>query len=267
MDLEWKRSLNRIAEVGKNKLARWAELGTFENVIQPEIGDNTWKDHRIKGKWNSEIFRNNNPVTLELGCGKGEYTVGLSLLFPDCNFIGIDIKGARMWRGARTASDKLLKNVAFLRTRIEFINSFFATDEVDEIWITFPDPHPGKKNSNKRLTCPWFLNIYRNFLKDNGILHLKTDNTELHNYTARLATNNGLEILCSINDMHSMNPDKIIVSDTIMSCPWNSALKIQAASGILSIKTHYETKFLEQGRSIKYLAFRLKKDKFISHDC
>jgi tRNA (guanine-N7-)-methyltransferase len=251
--------------VGKNKLARWAELGTFDNVIQPEIGDNDWKDHRIKGNWNREIFRNDNPVILELGCGKGEYTIGLSVLFPDCNFIGIDIKGARMWRGARTAGEKQLKNAAFLRTRIEFINSFFAADEVDEIWITFPDPHPEKKNSNKRLTCPWFLNTYRIFLKDNGILHLKTDNTELYNYTAKLAADNGLEILCSTNDMHSMNPDEMTVSDSFISYPGDSVLKNKAVSGILSIKTHYETKFLEQGKTINYLSFRLKKDKFISH--
>jgi tRNA (guanine-N7-)-methyltransferase len=251
--------------VGKNKLARWAELGTFENVIQPEIGDNAWKDHRIKSNWHREIFRNDNPIILELGCGKGEYTVGLSVLFPGCNFIGIDIKGARMWRGAKTASEKQLKNVVFLRTRIEFINSFFAEDEVDEIWITFPDPHSGKKNSNKRLTCPLFLNTYRNFLKDNGILHLKTDNTELYNYTAKLANENGLKILFSTNDMHSMKPDEMTVSDNIISSPEDPVYKGQAVSGVLSIKTHYETKFMEQGKTINYLAFRLKKDKFISY--
>lgn len=251
--------------MGKKKLARWSELGTFDNVVQPEIGDNVWKDNRIKGNWNREIFRNYNPVILELGCGKGEYTTGLSLLFPQCNFIGIDIKGARIWCGARTASENQVKNVAFLRTRIEFINSFFAADEVDEIWITFPDPHPGKKNSNKRLTCPWFLNTYRAFLKDDSILHLKTDNTELYNYTAKLATDNGLEILCSTNDMHSMNPDDMIVSNRIISYPEDSVHKKETVSGIFSIKTHYETKFLEEGKTINYLAFRLKKDKFIIH--
>jgi tRNA (guanine-N7-)-methyltransferase len=251
--------------VGKNKLARWAELGTYDNVIQPETGDDSWKDHRIKGNWRKDIFRNDNPIILELGCGKGEYTIGLSILFPGCNFIGIDIKGARMWRGARTSSEKQLKNTAFLRTRIEFINSFFASDEVDEIWITFPDPHPGKKNSNKRLTCPWFLNTYRNFLKDNGILHLKTDNTELYNYTAKLAADNGLEILSSTNDMSMINQHELIVSDKINSSPGNPVNQNQTIAGILSIKTHYETKFLEQGKTINYLAFRLEKDRFISH--
>jgi tRNA (guanine-N7-)-methyltransferase len=251
--------------VGKNKLARWAELGTFDNVIQPETGNNAWKDHIIKGNWRKVMFRNDNPVILELGCGKGEYTVGLSAIFPDSNFIGIDIKGARMWRGARTASEKQLKNVAFLRTRIEFINSFFASDEVDEIWITFPDPHPGKKNSNKRLTCPWFLNTYRNFLKDGGILHLKTDNTELFNYTQKLANDNGLEILFSTNDMNSMDPNEITVAEYIISSHRDPAYQNHAFSGILSIKTHYETIFLKQGKTINYLAFRLEKDKAISH--
>ena len=249
--------------MGKNKLARWAELGTFENVIQPEAGSLFRTDHRIKGNWNRDIFRNNNPLILELGCGKGEYTVGLSLLFPECNFIGVDIKGSRMWRGAKTASEQKLKNTAFLRTRIEFIDSFFDTDEVDEIWITFPDPHTGKKNSNKRLTCPWFLNIYRNFLRNRGIIHLKTDNTELFNYTRQLASVNRLEILSLSDDMHSMDPDEITVSDNIITEQSDPYHKKKAASGILSINTYYESKFAGMGMKIHYLAFRLEKDKFI----
>ena len=152
--------------MGKNKLARWTEFVSYDNVIQPLIRDVAGRDHPIKGRWNSELFKNNNQIVLELGCGKGEYSVGLAENFPDKNFIGIDIKGARMWRGAKTANEKNLPNVAFQRTRIEFINSFFSRDEVDEIWITFPDPHPGARNSNKRLTSPWFLNTYRLFLKD-----------------------------------------------------------------------------------------------------
>ena len=251
--------------MGKNKLARWAELGTFDNVIQPETGDDSWKDHRIKGNWRKDIFRNENPVVLELGCGKGEYTTGLSVLFPACNFIGIDIKGARMWRGARTSSEKQLKNTAFLRTRIEFINSFFASDEVDEIWITFPDPHPGKKNSNKRLTCPWFLNIYRNFVKDRGIIHLKTDNDDLYNYTLKLIKDNELEILYSTNDMDSMRHEKIIVPCNLYSVPYDPVYMEQTSAGILFVKTHYESKFMEKGMKINYLAFRLERDKFISH--
>jgi tRNA (guanine-N7-)-methyltransferase len=227
--------------VGKHKLARWAELGTFNNVIQPGKETGLGKNHPIRGKWNSEIFLNNHPVILELGCGKGEYTIGLSEKFPENNYIGIDIKGHRMWRGAKTAHERKVQNAAFLRTRIEFINSFFAEDEVDEIWITFPDPHTGKQNSNKRLTCPWFLNNYRNFLKNNGIIHLKTDNSDLYNYTKGLAGRNNLQIIFATNDLHS---DK-------------------AGDDILSIRTHYENLFLKEKMRINYLSFRLEKDNII----
>ena len=227
--------------MGKNKLARWTELGTFDNVIQPEIGDVFTKDHPVKGRWNKEIFKNENPIILELGCGKGEYTIGLATRFPGNNYIGIDIKGARMWRGAKTANEQNLPNVAFLRTRIEFINSFFSTDEVDEIWITFPDPHPGGRNSNKRLTSPWFLNTYRLFLKNKGSVHLKTDNTELFRYTKTVASNNKLETIFATNDLYSEN-----LSDDIFS-----------------IRTHYEKIFLNEGLNINYLSFRLDKEKII----
>jgi tRNA (guanine-N7-)-methyltransferase len=227
--------------VGKNKLARWTELASFDNVIQPEIGDVSGKDHPIKGKWNKEIFKNENPVVLELGCGKGEYSVGLATRYPDKNYIGVDIKGARMWRGAKTSNDKKLPNVAFLRTRIEFINSFFETDEVDEIWITFPDPHPGRRNSNKRLTSPWYLNAYRRFLKNKGIVHLKTDNKELFEYTRSVVIHNNLEVNFLSDDLYSEDlPDDI-----------------------LSIKTHYEKIFLAAGLKINYITFSLDKEKLI----
>jgi tRNA (guanine-N7-)-methyltransferase len=228
--------------VGKNKLARWAEMGTFSNVIQPETEGLYGKDHPVKGNWHSEIFRNSNPVILELGCGKGEYTLGLSARSPDNNYIGIDIKGARIWRGAKTAFENKIPNVAFLRTRIEYINSYFAENEVDEIWLTFPDPHPGKRNSNKRLTCPWFLNIYRNFLKDNGIVHLKTDNAELFKYTRDLVEKNKLRLIQATADLY------------------NNRIEDE----ILSIKTYYENQFLSEGLKIHYLSFRLKKDGIIS---
>ncbi len=146
-----------------------------------------------------------------------------------------------MWRGAKTASEQKLFNVAFLRTRIEFIDSFFNEDEVDEIWLTFPDPQPGKRNSNKRLTCPWFLNKYRCFLKNNGIIHLKTDNSELYNYTKSLAERNGLPIITATDDLHSERPD----------------------DEILSIRTHYENKFLNDGLKINYLSFRIPKQRVI----
>ena len=226
--------------MGKNKLARWTEFGSYNNVIQPQIEDVAGKDHPIKGRWNSELFKNTNPIVLELGCGKGEYSVGLAEKFPDKNFIGIDIKGARMWRGAKTASEQHLPNVAFLRTRIEFINSFFSPDEVDEIWITFPDPHPGGRNSNKRLTSPWFLNSYRLFLKNKGQIHLKTDNKELYKFTMRTLAYNNLETIFSTIDLYSEQSDNI-----------------------LSIKTHYEKIFLTAGMKINYLSFRLEKDKNI----
>ena len=227
--------------MGKNKLARWKELTSFDNVIQPEIGDVSGKDHPIKGRWNKEIFKNENPVVLELGCGKGEYSVGLATRFPDKNYVGVDIKGARMWRGAKTSNENKLPNIAFLRTRIEFINSFFKTDEVDEIWITFPDPHPGGRNSNKRLTSPWYLNSYRQFLRNKGIIHLKTDNAELFNYTKTTVTQNNLEIIFSTGDLYSES-----LSDDI-----------------LSIKTHYEKIFLNAGLKINYICFRLDKEKMI----
>jgi tRNA (guanine-N7-)-methyltransferase len=228
--------------VGKNKLARWTEFRSYPNVVQPEIGDISGKDHSLKGKWNQELFKNKNPLVLELGCGKGEYTVGLANTSPHKNFIGIDIKGARMWRGAKTANENNLPNVAFLRTRIEFINSFFSEDEVDEIWITFPDPHPGRRNANKRLTSPWFLNSYRLFLKDKGIIHLKTDNRELFDFTSRVLKFNDLEVIFSTNDLYSEKVDNI-----------------------LSIRTHYEKIFLEAGLRINYLSFRLGKENIIEN--
>jgi tRNA (guanine-N7-)-methyltransferase len=225
--------------VGKNKLARWIELDSFDNVIQPEIGEVAGKDYPVKSNWNNEVFRNGNPVVLELGCGKGEYTVGLAARFPEKNYIGVDIKGARMWRGAKTSNEQKLQNVAFLRTRIEFINSFFTTDEVDEIWITFPDPHPGGKNSNKRLTSPWYLNLYRQFMKNKGIIHLKTDNTELYNYTKSIVEFNDQDIIFSTNDLYSE----------------------ELPNDILSIRTHYENIFLKAGLKINYISFSLNSKK------
>jgi len=230
--------------VGKNKLARWAELNTFKNVIQPDPGIRPGKDHPVKGNWKRDIFHNDNPIVLELGCGKGEYTTGLSERFPERNYIGVDIKGARMWRGARTANDKNIPNAAFLRTRIEFTGSFFAEDEVDEIWLTFPDPQPGSKNSNKKLTCPWFLNLYRSFLKDNGTIWLKTDNEELYNYTRSLAEKNNLPVLIATPDLYGEDD----------------------LNEIFLIKTHYEKNYLSEGRKILLLAFTLPKNRIIEDD-
>lgn len=250
--------------MGKHKLEQWAELGTFRNVVQPMTGDVIGKDHALKGKWRPEMFMNNNPVVLELCCGKGEYTVGLSAVFPERNFIGIDIKGARMWRGAKTTNQKNSQNAAFLRTRIEFINSFFAENEVDEIWIIFPDPYPGNKNSNKRLTSPWFLNKYTDILKDKGIVHLKTDNLELFRYTQKLVAENNLEVLFSANDLHSISSEEKLTLQKIYSI--NEGIRgDDQIDEILSIKTHYEKMFLQEGLNINYIAFRLDKAKVIAY--
>ena len=219
-------------------------MATFDNVIQPEIDSISGEDHPVKGKWKSGVFKNNNPVILELGCGKGEYTIGLASRFPGNNYVGIDIKGARMWRGAKTAHENKIPNVFFLRTRIEFVNSFFANDEVDEIWITFPDPHPGGRNSGKRLSSPAFLNLYRNFLRNKGLVHLKTDNRELYEFTKKVVAYNRLETVTATDDLYSGN-----VSDDI-----------------LAIKTHYENIFLRDGMKINYLSFRLDKEKIIEDE-
>jgi tRNA (guanine-N7-)-methyltransferase len=227
--------------VGKNKLARWNELETFRNVFQPEIGAVAGADHPAKGNWKAQIFGNMNPIILELGCGRGEYTVGLAARFPENNYVGVDIKGARMWRGAKTANELNYPNAAFLRTRIEFIGSFFANDEVDEIWITFPDPHPRSRSEGKRLTAPSFLNRYRLFLKDKGVIHLKTDNAGLYHYSLKVANYNNLEILRKSNDLYNG----------------------EITDDILSIKTHYENIFLKEGLKINYLEFRLEKEKII----
>jgi len=248
--------------MGKNKLARWNEFGSYANVIQPEIGEVAIKDHAVKGNWNSHIFKNQNPIVIELGCGKGEYTVGLAGMFPHTNYIGVDIKGARMWRGAKTSNDLKMSNVAFLRTRIEFINSFFANDEVDEIWITFPDPHTGMRNSDKRLTSPQFLKKYLHFLKENGIIHLKTDTEELFRFTLSVASKNNLELLAATTDLYQEKPeiDKIIPGVTIPHI--HSANPVSFYENILSIKTHYEKQFLLKGMKINYLSFRLNKENF-----
>jgi tRNA (guanine-N7-)-methyltransferase len=228
--------------VGKNKLARWAEMKSFDNVTEPPVDEVFSKDHPLKGNWKKTIFKNENPVILELGCGKGEYTVGLATRFPENNYIGIDIKGARMWRGSKTAYENKIENASFLRTRIEFINSFFSDDEVDEIWITFPDPHPKRRDTAKRLTSPFFLNSYRQLIKDRGVIHLKTDNKDLFDYTSDLIKHNDLEIVISTNDLYSG----------------------EITNDILTIRTHYEKIFLKHGIKICYLAFSLEKNKIIT---
>ena len=189
----------------------------------------------MKGRWSSEFFGNNNPVILELGCGKGEYTLNLAGMFPEYNFIGIDRKGSRMWRGAKTAKENNIINVAFLRTRIELICSFFAAGEVQEIWITFPDPHPSKSGARHRLTSLRFLDLYRQFLIPGGVINLKTDSPELYKYTNDLLQKKGCEILFSTTDLYG----------TAVNDP------------VLSIKTFYEKMHLAENKKICYLKFIL----------
>jgi tRNA (guanine-N7-)-methyltransferase len=217
----------------KRKLERFAEMASFRNVIQPGFSEVFRKDHPIKGKWRDVFFENDYPLVVELGCGKGEYTVGLANINRHKNFIGIDIKGARIWKGAKTAMESNLKNAMFLRTRIEFISSFFDKDEVDEIWLTFPDPQPRKRR--KRLSSSMFLNQYKSFLKPDGFLHLKTDSHLLYQYTFSLATHNNLCVDLATDDLYHSD----FISDE------------------LQIRTFYEKGYLEQGLRIYYMKFKL----------
>ncbi len=229
--------------MGKNKHKRFQENLTFDNLVQPEFDaifhkgtdDYDIINHELKGRWHADFFRNDNPIVLELGCGRGEYTVALGEMFPEKNFIGIDIKGARMWRGAKTATENGMANVGFLRTRIEFIESFFAPGEVDEIWITFPDPQLKKNRVKKRLTSPLFLSRYAKMLKPGARINLKTDSRHLHEYTKAVAAANRLPVSEACADIYGEG----------------------RADDILSIKTAYEKQFLARGMAITYFSFGL----------
>lgn len=225
----------------KRKLEHFQEMKSFPNVYEPTIDEVFRTSYRLKGKWNSEHFKNNHPLVLELGCGKGEYSVGLARKFPNKNFIGVDIKGARMWRGSKTALEENLTNVAFLRTRIEFIASCFEKSEVDEIWITFPDPQPKEKKEKKRLTAPNFISEYKKFLKPNGIIHLKTDSQFFYEYSLSEAQRNNYSIIESTADLYG---EQIAAMD-------------KDTQEILSIQTHYENLFKQKGHKIHYLKFRI----------
>lgn len=222
--------------MGKNKLRKFNEMETIDCVLQYPFAALQENGFPLKGKWREEFFHNSNPIVLELGCGKGEYTVGLAEKFPDSNFIGIDIKGARMWTGACRARDLGLKNVAFLRTHIELLPYFFAPGEVDEIWITFPDPQ--MKKVRKRLTSTRFMELYRQVTKPGAIIRLKSDSPFLYAYTERMARENALPVQASCEDLH------------------NSADPSLPAS-LKEIRTFYEQQWIDRGLSIKYLEFAL----------
>lgn len=219
--------------MGHHKLEHFAENLTFPNLFQVSFDDLQHQGFALKGHW-CDHFGNHNPITLELGCGKGDYTVALARIYPDRNFIGVDIKGARMWRGAKTAVEEHLSNVAFIRTRIELIDAFFAPNEVSEIWITFPDPQP--KKPRKRLTNPRFLLAYSHFLAPSGIIHLKTDSILLHEYTLN-------EVLPTIHSSALFATDNLYQSDYVGEAKLT--------------QTFYEKMFLAQGLPITYLKFSL----------
>ena len=225
--------------MGKGKLAKFADMETYDCVFQYPYGALEHADFPLQGRWHEEFFHNQNPIVLELGCGKGEYTVGLAKLYPDVNFIGVDIKGARMWTGATEVVREGMKNVAFLRTNIEIIDRFFAPGEVQEIWLTFSDPQ--MKSPRKRLTSSWFLERYRHFLVDGGIIHLKTDSNFLFTYTSLLADRNHLPVDVRTTDLYG--------TDTS-----NSVADIKEAS---SIQTYYESMWIARGINIKYMKFHL----------
>lgn len=221
----------------KNKLKRFKENETFSNVFQPTREEVIANQLPLKGKWRADFFKNNNPIVLELGCGKGEYSVGLAQRNPDKNFIGIDIKGARFWRGAKTAIENGIQNVAFLRTQIELIEHCFDADEVDEIWITFPDPQIKYKRTKHRMTNAEFLERYKKILKPNGLMHLKTDSEFMHGYTLGLLHGLGHEVLYANHNVYKNEG---------------------APADVTSIQTFYESQYLEVNKPITYIQFRIK---------
>jgi Predicted S-adenosylmethionine-dependent methyltransferase len=224
----------------KNKLERFAENKTFGNLFEYSFERVMTEGFPLKGRWHEDFFKNDNPIVLELGCGKGEYTVGLAKVHKDINYIGVDIKGARIWRGLKMAQEELLDNVAFIRTRIDQIEHFFAPNEVAEIWVTFPDPHPGQgeRNSRHRLTSSKFLEKYRKIVTPEGILNLKTDSDIMYDFTLHeVIEKEGLPLLYYSNDLYA-NADDLEVK---------------------TIRTFYEQMWLDQGFTIKYLRFGINK--------
>jgi tRNA (guanine-N7-)-methyltransferase len=242
--------------MGHGKLKKFAENETFRCLLQPDAAsvlakpegsrELVLRDHPIKGNWNRDMFAKPQPIVLELGCGKGDYTIALARRHPEMNFIGVDIKGARLWKGAKEATEQVMGNVAFLRTRIEFIDAFFGPDEVSEIWLTFSDPQL-RGSENARLTSPLFLQRYSHFLNPDGIVHLKTDSRFLYEYTMSVIRANDLEVLASGLDIY--NGPLVLPTEAEESLPDLDA--------VFEVQTFYESMFLKMGLPITYLAFRL----------
>ena len=242
--------------MGHGKLKKFAENETFRCLLQPDAAsvlakpegskELVLRDHAIKGRWNADMFAKDQAIVLELGCGKGDYTIALARRHPEMNFIGVDIKGARLWKGAKEATEESMGNVAFLRTRIEFIDAFFGPGEVSQIWLTFSDPQL-RGSENARLTSPLFLARYSRFLKPGGIVHLKTDSRFLYEYTQSVIRANGLEVLASGVDIY--NAPLVIPSEAKES--------LEDMDAVFEVQTFYETMFLKMGLPITYLAFRL----------
>lgn len=226
--------------MGKNKLEKFADLHEFTNVYELATLEDSLQECELKGHWGEKVFGNNHPIVLELGCGKGEYTVELARKYTDKNFIGIDIKGARMWTGAKQAIEENISNAAFLRTHIEFIEAFFGPEEISEIWLTFPDPQ--MKKVTKRLTSTGFLRLYGRILRENGLIHLKTDSQFMFTYTTELVRINDFPVIFQTDDLYhsGLNDD------------------------ILSIKTYYEQQWLSRGIDIKYIKFNFVNKETIS---
>ncbi|MDP4291524.1 MAG: tRNA (guanosine(46)-N7)-methyltransferase TrmB [Bacteroidota bacterium] len=223
--------------MGKNKLERFAENETFEHFFQPSF-DDLMQGFPLKGKWNPDFFGNDNPIVLELGCGKGEYTVNLASKYPDVNFIGLDKKGARLWRGGKTSKENKMRNVAFIRTRIEQIEHLFGPAEVSAIWITFPEPQPRNSKAKKRFTSPQYIERFRKIIKPDGIIHLKTDSDLFFEYTLEVIKENGYKLLYSNPDLYEY-PDDPRIKD------------------VIAVQTFYEKMWLAEGCKIKYLEYKI----------
>jgi tRNA (guanine-N7-)-methyltransferase len=225
--------------LAKKKLKRFAEVATFSNTFQHMPTSPVLDDFILKGKWRHEYFQNDRPIVLELGCGRGEYTIGLSRQFPEKNFIGIDLKGARIWKGAKEAIETDLKNVAFIRARVDKIEKLFSAQEADELWITFPDPQLQKPKEHKRLTSPDFIAKYKEILREGGIVHLKTDNRPFYDYTLEVVKRLNLKLIFATDDLYGKSHE------------------FPFPEGLLSIRTFYENMFMEKGFNICYCQFRI----------